>query len=247
MAVGTLTAYRTSSAEREREQSLLALMGEGESALDIGTHDGHYARLMTQRYRRVIALDLSKPSVPDCENVAGDVCNLHQFADRSIDLVFCAEVLEHIPDIRRAASEIARVAKKRIVIGVPYRQDIRLGRVTCQSCGQIGPPWGHVNSFNEKRLAELFPDLRMSQIDLVGSGGGYKTTAVAARLMDYAGNPWGTYSQRWKCPCGEFFRPPEKRTLLQKAAGQTALAMNRLQRQLTERHAAWIHVLFTRT
>ena len=183
---------------------------------------------MTQRYQRVVALDFSVPSVR-LENVAGDVCNLHQFADRSIDLVFCAEVLEHIPDVRRAASEIARVAKKHVVIGVPYRQDIRLGRVTCQSCGRIGPPWGHVNSFNEKRLAELFPDLRMSQVDLVGSDGGYNTTAVAAGVWNYAGNPWGTGNQRWPCSCGELFRRPEKRNLLQKAAGRTAVAMDESQ------------------
>jgi Methyltransferase domain len=245
MTVGTLTAYRTSSLEVQREQSLLALMGEGESALDIGTHDGHYARLMTQRYGRVIALDLAMPSVPDCENVAGDICNLHQFTDRSIDLVFCAEVLEHIPDVRTASSEIARVAKKRVVIGVPYRQDTRLGRVSCRSCGRIGPAWGHVNSFDEKRLRELFPDLHMAHVDLVGTGG-YNTTALAAWLMDHAGNPWGTYSQRWKCSCGESYTPPQNRTILQKAIGKTAGIMNNIQKQITRPHAAWIHVLFTR-
>jgi SAM-dependent methyltransferase len=245
MVVGTSSAYRRSPEELQREQSLTALMGQGDSALDIGTHDGHYARLMTRHYRHVIALDVTTPSVPECENVAGDVCNLHQFADRSIDLVFCTEVLEHIPDVQHAANEIARVAKKRVVIGVPYRQDIRLGRVTCQSCGQIGPPWGHVNSFDEKRLRDLFSGLQMETVDFVGTGG-LRTTAVAAFLMDHAGNPWGTYSQKWKCICGECYRPPENRTLVQKVVGKIAGVMNNVQQQITKPHAAWIHVLFTR-
>jgi SAM-dependent methyltransferase len=240
-----LSAYRASTLERQREQSLIALMGEGEWALDIGTLEGHYAQLLTKRYSRVTALDVEMPSVPGCENVAGDICNLHQFADRSIDLVFCAEVLEHIPDVVQAAREISRVAKKRVVIGVPYRQDIRFGRVTCQSCGRIGPPWGHVNSFDEEPLRQLFPDMKMTHIELIGSGA-YDTTALAAWLMDKAGNPWGTYAQQWKCPCGESYRRPQNRTLFQKIIGRVAGIMNRIQRKVTKPHAVWIHVLFTR-
>ena len=39
--------------------------------------------------------------------------------DKSIDTVICTHVLEHVIDLRRAITEIRRVAKKRIIMVVP--------------------------------------------------------------------------------------------------------------------------------
>jgi hypothetical protein len=36
-----------------------------------------------------------------------------------------------VAEIEKAASEISRVAKFDVIIGVPYKQDIRVGRSTC--------------------------------------------------------------------------------------------------------------------
>jgi hypothetical protein len=68
------------------------------------------------------------------------------FADDFFDFVLCAEVLEHIPtaSLSRACSELGRVSKHYVLIGVPYRQDIRVGRTTCWSCRKKNPPWGHI-------------------------------------------------------------------------------------------------------
>ena len=51
---------------------------------------------------------------------------------------------------------ISRVARHAIVVGVPYRQDLRVGRTTCAACRGTNPPWGHVNSFDENRLKQHF-------------------------------------------------------------------------------------------
>ena len=59
--------------------------------------------------------------------------------------MIAAEVLEHIPsDVEDAAREIARVARKRVIVGVPYGEDNRIGRITLRAlhCGTINPPWG---------------------------------------------------------------------------------------------------------
>jgi ubiquinone/menaquinone biosynthesis C-methylase UbiE len=128
------------------------------SVLDIGARDGFFSRLLTEHFQAVIALDLQTPAFkhPGVVTVAGDVTRL-QFPDESFDCVFCAEVLEHVRDVERAGREIARVARHDIVIGVPYRQDTRLGRTTCRTCGKANPPWGHINTFDERKLETLFP------------------------------------------------------------------------------------------
>jgi SAM-dependent methyltransferase len=140
------------------------------SVLDIGARDGHFSQLLTEYFDEVTALDLEKPdfSLPRVTPVAGDATRL-QFADNSFDCVFCAEVLEHIPDVAQACREIARVALHEVLVGVPYKQDTRLGRTTCQSCGCENPPWGHVNRFDEKRLIRLFAGLRLVSMSFVWS------------------------------------------------------------------------------
>lgn len=158
-----LSTYRSSPAEQERIADLFALLpSSGALALDIGARDGFLAMKLAERFDEVVALDLDKPEIdhPDIEPVQGNVTDL-EFAENQFDAILCAEVLEHIPEhlLARACHEIARVARNKVVVGVPYRQDLRCGRTTCNICGRTNPPWGHVNSFDEDRLRSLFPTL----------------------------------------------------------------------------------------
>lgn len=245
-----LAAYRASEAERLRTDDLLALMpADGESALDVGARDGHFSRLMAGRYARVTALDLTRPRFthPGVVCVAGNATAL-TFPDRHFDLVFCAEVLEHIPSpkLERACAELARVCRSQLVIGVPFDQDIRVGRTTCGHCGGRNPPWGHVNRFDEARLKRLFPDLRLAQRSLVGRHR-ERTNALSAWLMDHAGNPYGTYTQDEPClHCDRPVGRPAPRSFGQKLLTRAAFAGQRLQRPFVRASARWIHLRFER-
>jgi hypothetical protein len=248
-----LTEYRESDSEKARTNDLIRIIenlnGPSNNALDIGARDGHFSKLLAKYYDSVIALDLEKPSFKH-DNVTciqGDVTNL-KFDDGDFNLVFCAEVLEHIPTnmLKNACSELSRVSNNYILIGVPYKQDIRAGRLTCYSCGKINPPWGHVNSFNDERLESLFPEYCVKEKFFVGKVNSF-TNSISTALMDYAGNPYGTYSQEEPCiHCGKKIILPPKRTLLQKVATKISFYIKYIQTTFTNEHPNWIHVLFQR-
>ena len=166
---------RTSTNEIMRLESLLSMMPEKcTTVLDAGAKDGFHTVSMAQKFEKVTALDLSVPeiSIDNVECIAGDIRDL-KFDDGHFDLVLCAEVLEHIKpeDLDKACSELVRVAKKYLLIGVPYKQDTRIGRLKCSNCGRINPPWGHVNEFDKESLLSHFPSLKVEKIDLVARGG----------------------------------------------------------------------------
>ncbi len=243
-----ILTYRQSPAEQERSKSLASLISaQGDTCLDIGARDGFFARQMTDRFSTVTALDLEKPKIlhPNIECVKGDVTDL-QFADNSFDFVLCVEVLEHIKEslLENACNEIARVARNAVVIGVPYCQDLRVDRTTCAACGGINPPWGHVNSFDEKRLIALFKGFHVERIEYVGTSKD-TTNWLSTKLYDYSGNPFGTYKQEEPCiHCGASLSPLPSRSISQRMASRIAATLNRLQKSITRPHPIWIHILF---
>jgi hypothetical protein len=168
-----------------------------------------------------------------------------KFASNAFDMVFCAEVLEHIPPnlLATACGELARVSKEYVLIGVPYKQDIRVGRTTCSTCGNVNPPWGHVNKFDEKILSELFPGFSIARMSFVGESGS-KTNAFTCALMDISGNPYGTYSQEEPCiHCGGKLGFPKERKLWQKVLTKVAFTTQNLQKPFSKAHGNWIHLL----
>lgn len=239
--------WRQSKREQDRIAALMSLIpAKGRRALDIGARDGYLSHRLTEHYAHVTALDLVRPRIdhPGVESIEANIAQM-PFEDNDFDLVLCAEVLEHLPAdvLARGVREIVRVAKQWIVIGVPYKQDLRFGRTTCNHCGTYNPPWGHVNNFNERVLHQLFPGARSIQFSYVGKTR-EATNTLAAALMNYAGNPFGTYMQEEACiTCGRPVGQPHPRSLPQKIATRAAHIMNRTQQSLSMPKPCWIHAL----
>jgi len=245
-----LREYRQTDSERERTADLLSLFPKsGQTALDIGARDGHFSLRLAERFERVIALDLEKPAVvhPRVRCVKGNATQL-EFSDRGIDFVFCAEVLEHVPTtlLTLACQEIQRVTRGQILIGVPYRQDLQVGRTTCYSCMGKNPQWGHLNSFDEQRLLQLFPDCKADSVSFSGTNS-EQTNAIAVALMDMAGNPFGTYSQDEPCiHCGRALILPPERNLAAKVLTRLASWSQKPTGIFARPRANWMHVLLSR-
>jgi len=242
-----LKEYRESDLEKRRTEDLLKLIPDsGGFALDVGARDGHFSKLLAERFKVVTALDLEEPNIanPNVRCVKGDATDL-LFDDDSFDLVFCAEVLEHIPSklLLRACSELSRVSNSHLVVGVPYKQDTRVGRTTCYSCGGKNPPWGHVNTFDTDRLERLFPGFSIEKTSFVGKSDA-TTNFLSTFLMDLAGNLYGTYDQEEPCIyCGNKLMPPN-RSYLKKILTRAAFYARNATKPFTRSHAKWIHVLF---
>lgn len=240
-----LAEYRASDRERARVGDLMALLPSGLSnVLDVGARDGFISRMLADRGARVTALDLECPRIEHegVHCVQGDATALG-LPDEAFDLVFCAEVIEHIPDLAGACRELSRVSNRYLLIGVPYRQDLRVGRCTCRACGKRSPPWGHINRFDEPRLAELFPDCRVLKKSFVGIAD-KGTNALSCALMDLAGNPYGTYEQDEPCVhCGAAFTPPPPRHLGQRLLTRAAVILRRATTAFETTHPNWIHLL----
>ena len=240
--------WRETEVERTRIADLMGMLPERvRTAVDIGARDGFISRQLADRGVSVTALDLEKPLIDDAriDCVKGDATAL-EFADNTFDLVFCAEVLEHIPSslLEKACAELARVSGRYLLIGVPYKQDLRLDRSTCGACGESNPPWGHVNRFDEARLNALFRGYRVARSGFVGTTSA-ATNFLSWRLMAAAGNPYGTYIQDEPCiHCGAALAAPPPRTLADRCLTKAAALARKAQGPFVAPRPKWIHVLF---
>ena len=82
------------------------------------------------------------------------------FQDRSFDIVSCLQVIEHLhaPIAETALDEIARVARKSVIIEVPYDEDIAASRTDCPRCKTRFNIDLHLDSFGHERLLTLLDD-----------------------------------------------------------------------------------------
>lgn len=244
-----MSGFREAPDEQARIASLLGLLPPGGRVLEIGARDGYITRLLADRYEEVVALDLTEPTIeaPRVHCVAGDVRSL-DFPAEHFDVVLCSEVLEHIPpqDLAQACRELARVTKSHVVIGVPFEQDLRVARTRCAHCGAINPPYGHVNSFDRRRLESLFAPLLAARVEHVASTR-EGTNAVSDLLMRVAGYPWGSYDQEEPCiACGGSIGPAPRRSGVAKILSALAVRLDRVLATTRPAKPKWLHVVFAK-
>jgi SAM-dependent methyltransferase len=141
-----------------------------QSALDAGCGEGEtIARLRDALPDRVAAVDILDECVaftgrrlPFVEARQASVYEL-PFDDDGFDLVLSLEVLEHLDSPAAALRELGRVARRDVVLSVPYEPYFRLGSLLRgKYVRQLGNHPEHVNHWNRRS----FPALLRSHYDV---------------------------------------------------------------------------------
>ena len=130
--------------------------------LDIGTGRGAFLWPLLHEFPnlRVNTIDMLEHRVADLQavrdggvarlsTILGDANDL-PFENDSFEVVTALEVLEHIPKIEIALSEICRVASMFVILSVPSKED-------------DNPE--HIHLLGEKRFRELFSSLGIERIN----------------------------------------------------------------------------------
>ena len=142
-------------------------------ALEVGCGEGVIAERLTQRWKRVVALDLPDAGLrgewagrPGPEYLHADAHRL-PFPDNKFDLVVAAEVLEHLPDPEHGLAEMVRVASPgaSLVLSVPREPIFR----TCNLMAgkyvrDLGNTPGHLNHWSTRsfvRFVSSVADIRL--------------------------------------------------------------------------------------
>jgi SAM-dependent methyltransferase len=132
-----------------------------ESALDVGCGEGVLTQTFAERLQagHVVGIDLEDPKLrvewerrarPNLEFRAYDGADL-PFADHEFDVACALEVLEHVPDPERTLAEMARVARRRLLVSVP-REPLWRGLNMARGAylRDLGNTPGHLNHWSKR-------------------------------------------------------------------------------------------------
>jgi SAM-dependent methyltransferase len=138
-----------------------------QSLLDVGCGEAVLTHQWAQRLgdsRRVVGIDLddralhaewAKRTAPNLEYRVMKAENL-PFADDEFDLASAIEVLEHVPDPEHTVAEMARVAKRWLLVSVP-REPLWRGLNMARGAywKDLGNTPGHVNHWSKGSFVAL--------------------------------------------------------------------------------------------
>ena len=134
------------------------------SVLDVGAYLGDFLILARNNGHEICGTEINRKRVDLVNSILKDNVvvedsrngYLKKFKSKSIDNVVCMETLEHMPDDRLALSELCRVARKKVIITVPFKQNIQ--QVLCIHCSKYTPHSGHQHSYDTNTFSNLVPE-----------------------------------------------------------------------------------------
>ncbi len=136
------------------------------SVLDVGCGEGVLTHEWAERLGDgpVVGIDLDDPKLraewaqrsrPNLEYRPADATAL-DFADGDFDLAAAIEVLEHVPDPEGTVAEMARVARRHLLVSVP-REPLWRGLNMARGAywKDLGNTPGHVNHWSKRSFVAL--------------------------------------------------------------------------------------------
>lgn len=197
-----LESLEVAPLEMERLRATLgAIPADVRTGLEIGFHELRVTDLL-RREVDLVSIDHPRPVREGHGHklAFADIASL-PFPDDSFDIAFCCEVLEHLPDelIERGARELMRVARRYVLVTVPYRQRVSNNLFKCAGCGYVCNTMDHVQSLDEERLTRFFHGAGLSESALIGEVPGYAPDWLY-RMANRLGNSWEPLIYMPECP-----------------------------------------------
>jgi SAM-dependent methyltransferase len=137
-----------------------------ESVLDVGCGEGVLTVEWAERLgdRRVVGIDLDDPKLraewerrtrANLEFCAEEATRL-SFGEDEFDMAAAIEVLEHVPEPEATLAEMARVARRRLLVSVP-REPLWRGLNMARGAylRDLGNTPGHVNHWSKRAFVSL--------------------------------------------------------------------------------------------
>lgn len=145
-------------------KSLVKSTSDFDNVLDVGCGEGFLLSFLEIELngKNVRAIDFDAKEVASAkENInfavceQGDIYNL-KFADRSYELVFCTEVLEHLEFPEKALKELKRVTAKYCIVTVPNEPLwCMLNLLRGAYISSLGNTPGHINHWTTNQIKKL--------------------------------------------------------------------------------------------
>ena len=162
-------------------------LGHCERALDLGGGDGRLAALLDARELIVadvspVALDRARRRLPDARLVELDPDAPLPLDDGAVDLVLCADTIEHVRDVQLLLSEARRVLRAggRLAVSTPAHGRLTALRLLVRGFESgFDPLSPHLRFLTARSLRRLLDALGFEVESLRKSGG--DLLAVARR------------------------------------------------------------------
>ena len=184
----------------ERRRALLLAEAErGQRVLDLGCGAGRFVAALLDAGTDAVGVELAEAALERARrNVPG--AELHLLGpdgaipleDASVDLVWCSEVLEHVPDTAGLLSEARRVLRTggRLLVTTPSHDLPRRALIALARFDRHFDPLGqHVRFYSRRSLARVLETFAFEEVHVKSIGGppGLRETLVArarkARLV----------------------------------------------------------------
>ncbi|MTI22749.1 class I SAM-dependent methyltransferase [Fulvivirga sp. RKSG066] len=130
------------------------------TVIDIGCGNGLITNELGKHYD-VLGVDINESKLKFVEtNKLKSSCDSIPKPDKSFDMVFSSEMIEHLDDdlFNRTMNEFDRLSKKYILITIPNKEPLHKLVVKCKNCHKLYHKNGHLRSFDTNSVKSLHPN-----------------------------------------------------------------------------------------
>jgi SAM-dependent methyltransferase len=164
---------------KQRRALLLGEVKPGERVLDLGCGAGRFLTALKDAGAHAVGAEIADAAAERARATGAEVRLVEPdgtlpFGHGEFDLVWCSEVLEHIPDVGQALFEIRRVLRRggRLLLTEPYHGRIQAAAIALTRFETHFDPLGqHVRFFTAGSLRAALDASGFAAIDVRPSGG----------------------------------------------------------------------------